>query len=75
MWPVQRSAICDSKTYPVHIPDPLTPLPLLCLQAVFHPILRLPFFLQGLTGYGSQAPYCSSKGALIPLAKSLALAW
>lgn len=29
----------------------------------------------GLTGYGPQAPYCASKGALIPLAKSLALAW
>jgi hypothetical protein len=26
-------------------------------------------------GYGQQAAYCASKGALIPLAKSLALAW
>ncbi|GBF89712.1 2-deoxy-D-gluconate 3-dehydrogenase [Raphidocelis subcapitata] len=28
-----------------------------------------------LHGYGPQAPYCASKGALIPLTKSLALAW
>lgn len=26
-------------------------------------------------GYGAQAAYCASKGALLPLAKSLALAW
>lgn len=26
-------------------------------------------------GYGQQSAYCASKGALIPLAKSLALAW
>lgn len=31
--------------------------------------------IAGLTGYGPQTPYCASKGALIPLAKSLALAW
>lgn len=29
----------------------------------------------GTTGYGPQMPYCASKGALIPMAKSLALAW
>lgn len=29
----------------------------------------------GMYGYGQQAAYCASKGALIPLAKSLALAW
>ncbi|KIZ03766.1 short-chain dehydrogenase/reductase SDR [Monoraphidium neglectum] len=29
----------------------------------------------GLTGYGPQLAYCASKGAVIPLAKSLALAW
>jgi NAD(P)-dependent dehydrogenase (short-subunit alcohol dehydrogenase family) len=26
-------------------------------------------------GYGAQSAYCASKGALIPFAKSLALAW
>lgn len=26
-------------------------------------------------GYGLQSAYCASKGALLPLAKSLALAW
>lgn len=29
----------------------------------------------GKFGYGQQAAYCASKGALLPLAKSLALAW
>lgn len=29
----------------------------------------------GLTGYGPQLAYCASKGALLPLARSLALAW
>lgn len=31
--------------------------------------------IAALHGYGPQAAYCASKGALLPLAKSLALAW
>mmetsp|Transcript_12922 Transcript_12922/g.31680 ORF Transcript_12922/g.31680 Transcript_12922/m.31680 type:complete len:284 (-) Transcript_12922:23-874(-) len=31
--------------------------------------------IAGQHGYGPQSAYCSSKGALVPLAKSLALAW
>lgn len=31
--------------------------------------------LQGLTGYQTQAAFSSSKGAVIPFAKSLAVAW
>lgn len=31
--------------------------------------------IAGQYGYGLQSAYCSSKGALVPLAKSLALAW
>jgi NAD(P)-dependent dehydrogenase (short-subunit alcohol dehydrogenase family) len=37
--------------------------------------LLLMKLLSGLSGYGPQAAYCASKGALIPLAKSLAIAW
>lgn len=28
-----------------------------------------------LAGFGAQVPYCTSKGALLPMAKSLAVAW
>ena len=35
----------------------------------------LPFCTAALYGYGPQAAYCASKGALIPLTKSLAIAW
>ncbi len=31
--------------------------------------------IAGLYGYGPQAAYCAAKGALLPMAKSLALAW
>jgi NAD(P)-dependent dehydrogenase (short-subunit alcohol dehydrogenase family) len=31
--------------------------------------------MAGLRGYGQQSAYCASKGALIPFAKSLAIAW
>ncbi len=31
--------------------------------------------IASFTGFGMQAAYCASKGALIPLAKSLAMAW
>ncbi|KAI8476783.1 MAG: short-chain dehydrogenase/reductase SDR [Monoraphidium minutum] len=53
-----------------------------CARAA-HPLLKksgrakivVTSSVAGLTGYGPQAPYCASKGALLPLAKSLALAW
>lgn len=35
----------------------------------------LPLSLSICAGFGAQAAYCASKGALIPLAKSLAVAW
>lgn len=31
--------------------------------------------IAGMYGYGMQSAYCASKGALLPLAKSLAMAW
>lgn len=53
-----------------------------CARAA-HPLLKqsgrgkvvIMSSVAGITGYGTQAAYCASKGALIPLAKSLALAW
>jgi NAD(P)-dependent dehydrogenase (short-subunit alcohol dehydrogenase family) len=44
-------------------------------SACSSPRRRAPPHSTGMTGYGPQTPYCASKGALIPLAKSLALAW
>ena len=31
--------------------------------------------IAGIRGFGAQAAYCASKGALLPLSKSLAVAW
>ncbi|KAL4420594.1 hypothetical protein ABPG75_010250 [Micractinium tetrahymenae] len=31
--------------------------------------------IAGVRGFGAQVPYCTSKGALLPMAKSLAVAW
>lgn len=49
--------------FPVSSPTPSLPASLCWLVCA------------GQYGYGLQSAYCSSKGALVPLAKSLALAW
>eukprot|EP00195_Chlamydomonas_chlamydogama_P017219 CAMPEP_0202900320 /NCGR_PEP_ID=MMETSP1392-20130828/11108_1 /ASSEMBLY_ACC=CAM_ASM_000868 /TAXON_ID=225041 /ORGANISM="Chlamydomonas chlamydogama, Strain SAG 11-48b" /LENGTH=339 /DNA_ID=CAMNT_0049586689 /DNA_START=129 /DNA_END=1148 /DNA_ORIENTATION=+ len=45
------------------------------LQASGHGRVVIMSSIAGMYGYGPQSAYCASKGALIPLMKSLALAW